>query len=389
MSESILRHGGWRTALYTSPDLVRITERICVAGRPISSRRFASLVDRIRGVESEMLLRQRIDRPLTYFEFITVCAFLHFLEERIDIAIVEVGLGGALDATNVVRPHACVITGISYDHQNLLGNTLAEIAGEKAGIIKECVPIVSGCRSADARRVIRRKARLLNAPLSEIDKDCVLRIVDDRHGFCTVDLETRSHSYRRLRLSLAGEHQARNAALAVLAVESLEAFPVTLRDIRLGLARTRWPGRLDEYRAGRRTLLEGAHNPEGASLLREFLLKRNESEVHLVFGAVRDKDIRKMSGSLFPLAQSIHLTPLRNSRSASADDIAAMHPRFRGRIELHANSRAALRAAWNRCSRKGLVVVTGSLYLVGELLPIVQATAKKQTGSQDLGAAQA
>lgn len=381
MSESILRRSGWRTALYTSPDLVRIEERICVAGRPISPRRFASLVDRMRSAESKLLRRQRIDRPLTYFEFITACAFVHFVEERIDIAVVEVGLGGSLDATNVVRPRACVITGISYDHQNLLGNTLAEIAGEKAGIIKEGVPVVSGCRSDDARRVIRRKARLLHAPLLEIDKDCVLRIVDDRRGFCTIDLETPRRFYRRLRLSLAGEYQARNAALAVASVESLEALlPVTPGDIRLGLAGTRWPGRLDEYRAGRRTLLEGAHNPEGASLLRKFLLKHNESEVHLVFGAVRDKDIRKMSGSLFPLAQSIHLTPLRNSRSASPEDIAAMHPRFRGRIELHSTSRAALQAAWNRCSRKGLVVVTGSLYLVGELLPIVRAAAEKGRG---------
>ena len=380
MSESILRHGGWRTALYTSPDLVRIEERICVAGRPISARRFASLIQRIRQAERVQLRRQLIDRPLTYFEFITVCAFLHFAEERIDIAVVEVGLGGALDATNVVRPRACVITGISYDHQNLLGNTLTEIAGEKAGIIKKGVPVVSGCRSADARRVIRRKAHLLDAPLLEIDRDCVVRIVGDRRGFCTIALETPRRSYRGLRLSLAGEYQARNAALAVLAVESLEAIPVTRRGVRLGLSRTRWPGRLDEYRAGRRTLLEGAHNPEGASLLRRFLLNQKESEVHLVFGAVRDKDIRKMSGSLFPLAQSIHLTPLSNSRSASAEDIAAMHPRFRGRTELYANARAALRAAWNRCSRKGLVVVTGSLYLVGELLPLVRAAAKKQTG---------
>lgn len=382
MSESILRHGGLRTALYTSPDLVRVEERICVAGRPISPRRFASMVDRIRRVESELLRRRRIDRILTYFEFITAGAFLHFVEEKIDIAVVEVGLGGALDATNVVRPRACVITGISYDHQNLLGNTLAEIAGEKAGIIKQGVPVVSGCRPMEARRVIRRKARLADAPLLEIDKDCVLKIVDDRRGFCTIDLETPRRSYRRLRLSLAGEYQARNAALAVSAVESIEDLPVTRTAVRLGLSRTRWPGRLDEYRAGRRTLLEGAHNPEGAAQLREFLLKRNEPEVHLVFGAVRDKDIRKMSGLLFPLARSIHLTPLRNSRSASAEDIAALQPRFRNRIELHADSRAALESAWNRCPRKGLVVVTGSLYLVGELLPFVQQKTDRITGSQ-------
>ena len=217
MSESILRHGGRRTALYTSPDLVRVEERICVAGRPISPRRFASMVDRVRAVETELVRRSRIDRCLTYFEFITAGAFLHFSEEKIDIAVVEVGLGGALDATNVVCPRACVITGISYDHQNLLGNTLAEIAGEKAGIIKQGVPVVSGCRPIEARRVIRRKARLAHAPLIEIDRDCTLRIVEDRRGFCTIDLETprwRSRPSRPSRILLLRERLPDSAWLA-------------------------------------------------------------------------------------------------------------------------------------------------------------------------------
>jgi len=371
-SESILRHGGRRTGLYTSPHLVRIEERIQVAGRLISPPRFASLIERIREAEAELLEKDSIDRPLTFFEFITACAFLHFCDRRVDIAVIEVGLGGLLDATNVVVPRACVITGISWDHQNLLGHTLGAIAGEKAGIIKPGVPVVSGCRAGEARRVIRGKAREMGAPLLELGRDFTMRVTAVRNGRPVIDLQTPGRTYRRLQVALAGEHQARNAALAVAATEQLEMLPANASAVRSGLVAARWPGRLDQYDAQRRTLMEGAHNPEGILLLRQFLRERKEKEVHLVFGAVRDKDIRRMTAALFPLAQSIHLTPLRNSRSAAAEDIAAINSRFHKRIELHPDSRSALEAAWDRCSRKGLVVVTGSLYLVGELLPVVQ-----------------
>jgi dihydrofolate synthase/folylpolyglutamate synthase len=171
---------------------------------------------------------------------------------------------------------------------------------------------------------------------------------------------------------LAGEYQTRNAALAVMAVEALKSFPVRVGDIRRGLANTSWPGRLDEYRSQRRTLLDGAHNPEGAQLLRNFLVDQKEDEVHLVFGALRDKNIREMGGHLFPLATSIHLTPLENSRSADPSEVADLLKRFRSRMRFHRSMHEALYSAWEECSRSGLVVVSGSLYLVGDLLPVVR-----------------
>ena len=318
-----------------------------------------------------------MDRGLTTFEFLTCCAFLHFAEQDIDIAVVEVGLGGKLDSTNVIRPEVSVITGIALDHQNYLGNTLTKIAGEKAGIIKDGIPVVSGCCVESPRRVIRKRAKEVGAPLIEICGDCTMNIKGMKRGCRTIDLQTPVRRYRNLRLSLAGAHQARNAALAVIAIENLSSILIKARDIRRGLANARWPGRLDEYDSCRRTLMDGAHNPEGAEHLRDYLVEQKAKEVHFVFGAVRDKNIGKMGGCLFPLATTIHLAGIANSRSADPAVIADMHKPYRSRIRIHSNMHEALRAAWRVCSRSGLVVVTGSLYLVGELLPAVQKYCRK------------
>jgi dihydrofolate synthase/folylpolyglutamate synthase len=373
MCESILRQAGMITGLYTSPHLVTVEERMRINGTQISPARFAGVASRIRRVEAKLLKEGQLDRLLTTFEFLTCCAFLYFAEEKVDIAVIEVGLGGKLDATNLVSPQVSVITGIALDHQYLLGHTLAKIAAEKAGIIKEHTPAVSGCWDPSPRKVIRKQARALNAPLTEICEDCKIRITGERQGRYIFNLKTPAHEYRDLRLSLAGEYQVRNASLAVLAIEALKSFHIKVRDIRRGLVHTRWPGRLDEYRRPRRTLLDGAHNPEGTGLLRDFLAGRKEKEVHLVFGAVRDKDIRKIGAAIFPIATSIHLTPLTNTRSADPAQVAAMHKSFKSKMRIHRNMREALYSAWEECSRSGLVVVAGSLYLVGELLPIVSS----------------
>jgi dihydrofolate synthase/folylpolyglutamate synthase len=376
MSESILRHSGLTTGLYTSPHLVRVEERIRINGRQVTPGKFSTLATRIRNAETSLMEKKILDRPLTTFEFLTCCAFLHFAREKVDIAVLEVGLGGKLDATNVIRPRVSVITGISLDHQNYLGRTLTKIAGEKAGIIKEEIPIISGCSLPAPRRVIINQAKKVHAPIFEIGKDAVIRNVRNSHGHYSFDLRTPRREYRNLRLSLAGEHQTRNASLAVMAIEALKSFPIKKSDIHHGLANTGWSGRLDEYRSRRRTLLDGAHNPEGAQLLRDYLLREKETEVHVVFGVVRDKNIRGIGSAVFPAATSIHLTPLVNTRSADPEEVAAMHKRYRNRMRLHSSMQEALNSAWKECSPDGLVLVTGSLYLVGELLPLVQAHCK-------------
>ncbi|NWG12133.1 MAG: bifunctional folylpolyglutamate synthase/dihydrofolate synthase [Acidobacteria bacterium] len=373
MSDSILRHAGWKSGLYTSPHLVRLGERIRVNGCEIPPRRLAAVAEKVFQAESRLLRCGHIDRPLTYFEVLTACAFCHFASERVDVAVVEVGLGGRLDATNVVQPQVCVITGISYDHQALLGRTLSEIASEKAGIIKPGVPVVSGCRPGPGRKVIREQARALGAPLWELDRDIRLNLSPAKGGRCIMDLQTPRRRYARLRPGLAGLHQARNAALSVAAVEALKQLPAGPRAIRAGLRRVEWPGRMDLYDARRATLLDGAHNPEGARVLKDFLERAGNREVYLVFGVLRDKEVSSLAGTLFPLAKEIHLARVRNSRGMDPDEIASRLPRFRSRIRLHQDALDALRSAWERCPARGLVVVTGSLYLVGELIEAVRA----------------
>jgi dihydrofolate synthase/folylpolyglutamate synthase len=381
MTESILRHAGYRTGLFTSPHLVRVEERFRVNGRQIAPRSFAALATRIQATEAALLKKKKLDRRLTTFEFLACCALLHFAERKVDIAVIEVGLGGKLDATNVIHPAVSVITRISYDHMNYLGNSLTKISGEKAGIIKEGVPVISGCSDGAPLRVIRNRAKMVRAPLLEIFRACRIKINGEIHGRYSMDLRTPKRLYRKLKLPLAGEYQIQNSTLAVMAVEALASLPVKVADIHGGLAGARWAGRLDEYKAKRRTLLDGAHNPDGAQQLRDYLIGQKETEVHLVFGAVRDKNIRGIAACLFPFADSIHLTPLNNSRSASPEEVAGLTRRFRSGMTIHSDMRQALDAAWKQCSPKGLVVVTGSLYLVGELLPLVQKHSECRTSN--------
>ncbi len=376
MSECMLRQAGWKTGLYTSPHLVSVEERIRAGGSEIGARHLARIAGRVAAAEDALLKSGRMDRQLTYFEFLTACAFEHFAASAVEIAVVEVGLGGRLDATNVVRPRVCVITGVSYDHRQILGKTIREIAAEKAGIIKPGVTVISGCRSRAARSAVANVAREKGARLLEISRDFDIGILRRTRGCCTVDLRTPCREYGRLRLGLAGAHQAWNAAIAVGAVEALKEFAVTRSAVRRGLAAAEWPGRMDFYRARRRTLLDGAHNPEGAGILRNYLLEQRENEIHLVFGIMRDKDSAGIGSLLFPLATRIHVTPLASPRSMQPSDLAAAFPRVRHRMYLHSSAREALRSAWDGCPESGLVVVTGSLYLIGELLE----TVRKESG---------
>ena len=373
MTESILRDAGLVTGMYTSPHLVRVEERIRVSGVQAPLSTFASLSSEIRATEETLLAKGILDRALTTYEFLTCCAFLRFARQKVDIAVMEVGLGGKLDATNVIKPLCSVITSISLDHQQYLGNTIRKISAEKAGIIKKGVPAISGCGDTAAEEVMRRRAKTVGTSLLELGGDMVIQNVMMRGGRATMDLQTPARRYANLKLSLAGEFQTRNAALAVAAVETLEPFfHIEAANIRRGLSNTRWEGRLDEYRATRRTLLDGAHNPAAAEILRDYLKQRKESEIHMVFGAMRDKNIRDVAAVLFPLAKHVYLTPLSNTRAARPEDIVDMFPGCSGRVTICRDIKSALRTAWSVCPPSGLTLITGSLYLVGDLLPFVQ-----------------
>jgi dihydrofolate synthase/folylpolyglutamate synthase len=232
--------------------------------------------------------------------------------------------------------------------------------------------VISGCGDPAAEEVTRRRAEAVGSRLLELGGDLVIQNIRMRGGRATMDLQTPSRRYANLKLSLAGEFQTRNAALAVAAVETLEPFCPGVQDIRRGLSDTRWEGRLDEYRATRRTLLDGAHNPAAAAILRDCLQQRKKSEIYMVFGAMRDKNIQDVGAILFPLAKRIYLTPLENARAARPEDIVNMFPGCRERMTICRDIKSALRDAWADCPPSGLTLITGSLYLVGDLLKVVQ-----------------
>ena len=345
MLESIYRAAGQRVGLFTSPHLVSFRERIQVGRRSISEIELVRLVSEIQPLLKEF----PAENHPTMFEVVTVMALKFFAEQKCDLVIWETGLGGRLDATNIVTPLASVITNIAFDHQQWLGDTLEKIAAEKAGIIKPGVPVVTATENLPALAVIEKNAREKNAPLTKANAEWSIQ-----------DLE----------LSLLGRHQKINAALAMATVEVLKnQIPVPVEKIRAGLANVSWAGRLQlvEMPDGQKILLDGAHNVAGAEALRATLEKKfADARPLLIFGALADKNWPAICRVLAPLAAKIFTVPVASTRTADAHELVKA---FRS-----ANPAAKavavenLPAALNASKDEPFVVITGSLYLVGEAL---------------------
>jgi len=370
IAESILRRAGYRTGLYTSPHLVDFAERIRIDGRAIGRRDLARLVARVRPAVEEV---SRDRRRITFFEATTAMALLHFAEQKIDVAVIETGLGGRLDATNLVRPRACAITPIALEHQKQLGRTLGAIAREKAGILKEGVPVVSAPQPPAARAVLARRARALGIPLAILGRDFHARLRPSG-GF---DYEGLGRSLQGLRCGLAGPHQAQNAAVALAACERLaeRGLRIALDAMRRGVAASRWPGRLEVVRRtgqGRsRVVLDGAHNPAAArALIQALRATFTYRRLLLVFGAMADKDHRAL---VRPLAREVVrtggmavATAPTFERSADPRSIGAILRTARARTEVIPSVPAAVDRAIRAAGDEDLVLVAGSLYLIGE-----------------------
>jgi dihydrofolate synthase/folylpolyglutamate synthase len=345
MLESIYRTVGLRVGLFTSPHLVSFRERIQVNRQLIPENELVRLVEEI-----QPLLKQfPADNYLTLFEVVTVMALKFFAEQKCDLVIWETGLGGRLDATNIITPLASVITNIAFDHQQWLGNTLEKIAAEKAGIIKPGIPVVTATDEPSALAVIEQIAREKNAPL---------KIVDRFAG--------------ALAPPLLGEHQKLNAALALATVEVLQKqIPVTKEKIREGLAKANWPGRLQliEKPDGRKFLLDGAHNVDGVKALRKFLVSFSAKNPALVLGILQDKNWREICEVLAPLARKIFLVPVCSERTASPDKLAEVCRAINPAAEIFAEK--SLADALEKTVGEKFIVVTGSLYLVGEALELL------------------
>jgi dihydrofolate synthase/folylpolyglutamate synthase len=364
--DAVLRASRQRVGLYTSPHLVRVHERIAVDGREIPSASFDRAVSRVREATDRLVGRGVLGQHPTYFEILTAAAFEHFRHRRVDVAVLEVGLGGRLDATNVAEPVASAIVSVDLDHQEFLGGSLGEIAAEKAGVLRAGRTTVLGPLVDEARSAVERRAEELGARLVEARGGAQ---VEEHAG--GLDISTPSGTYRGLR-ALAGEHQKENLLVAVRLLEAAKeaSIEVDLGRLVEGIAATRWPGRLERVLGTPPLLLDGAHNPAGARALASALL--SERPFVLLFGAMADKDLESITRSLFPLADGLVLTAPRIDRAASPAEVAARAGESAQGAHLEPNVRKALRAAREMAGPHRLVVVAGSLYLVGEVKGLLE-----------------
>ncbi len=370
MLASILHCAGIRAGLYTSPHLVRVNERIQVGRREIADEAFAdSLTDVVKAVEQ--LLRQKAlpQRP-SFFEFLTATAFLHFAREQVDFAVLEVGMGGRLDATNVTEPRVAVITNVELDHQEFLGKTRAAIAWEKAGIIKPHRPVISGSDNLEAAEVIRRKCREVGAELLELPRAAEISNVRNREGYFTFDLALSGSHFRELAPSLAGRFQIQNATAAVAAALSLrqQGFTISIEAIDEGLHEAKWPGRLEVAQERPRIILDGAHNPAAAEALATFTREQFQGrQVRLIYASMKDKAIEEISELLFPLASEVYLTQAPLARAAQPEEIL-QRARYRpDRVVIEPVPGQALEAAIQASAEEDVILVAGSLFLVGAI----------------------
>ena len=379
---SILKASGLRTGLYTSPHLIRINERIRINGEEISDDEFALLHDMIDRTAERLVGESELPWHPSFFEMLTAIAFEYFSRKKIDIAVLEVGMGGRLDATNVIDPRICVITDISLDHQKFLGNTVTEIAREKAGIIRRGGIVVTLPQQPQANDVIGNTILDLEAQavsavpyVPPVAPSTQYRVANSELGRAIFRYPLEVMGKRILvETPLVGRHQLRNVALAIAAAEELShrGFAITADSIEHGIRETHWPGRfqvISPVKGAPEYVLDVAHNPAGAWALRSTLSGAYEDRsLTFVFGAMRDKAIGEIAEILFPLAERVIATRADNPRSATSGEIREAAAHTSVAIEQAPNVAAALERARVLAGSNGVVVVTGSIYIVGEAM---------------------
>jgi dihydrofolate synthase/folylpolyglutamate synthase len=369
--ESIFRTAGYRTGLYTSPHLERINERIRVNGQEIPDELFAQVFSRVHALIEKLLADGTLRAHPTFFECVTAMAFLHFAEAKVDFAVIETGLGGRLDSTNILTPEVSIITRIEFDHENLLGHSLAEISREKAGIIKQRVPVVMAEQREEAREVLLTTAHLQQSPVTETAKVYRIELLSIEEGCARADIrENECDRIMHLAPQLAGLFQLENALNAVAAgkILSSRGLHISKRAIEQGIAAAVWPGRIEKIRTQPDIYLDGAHNPSAARQLAAFLRENlAQRKVLMIFGMLRDKAVDEIAGILFPHAAQVIFTEPRTTRSISATQLAAVAGHHAAEFQIIADADQALDAALAKAAPDDAIFVTGSLYLIGQL----------------------
>jgi dihydrofolate synthase/folylpolyglutamate synthase len=376
IAASILQAAGFNVGLFTSPHLISFTERIRINGAEITERDVVGLAEEVRDVASRI-----DDFSPTFFEVVTAMALLYFSRQKIDIAVMEVGMGGRLDATNIISPDVCVITQISYDHMEFLGKTLREIAQEKAGIIKKGIPVVTAHQEPEAMDVIKTKAKKNDAELYTYESDfSSVPSSEDTSGI-HFDYHDAHIRIDDLYLPLAGVHQMQNASVAIKAV-SLISQPMTDRFIKEGLEKTKWPGRLECIHHDPPVLIDGAHNPAAAAVLSQALQNiflKTYKRIILILGIMGDKDIAGILKPLLPLASDSILTRPSYTRAASPETLARIAESM-GYSNVHTAHTVkdalemGMKDARNFQLGSALIVVTGSFYTIGEAKEVLGQT---------------
>ncbi len=363
MVAAMLQAGGYRVGLYTSPHLIDFRERIRVEDEDIPEEQVCELTARIRQVADPL-------GSLTFFELTTAMAFQYFLDRKVDIAVVEVGLGGRYDATNVLDPLGVLITGIGLDHEMYLGHTLEAIAREKAGIIHRNVPVVLGQMSENVSQIFEEIAQACDAPLHRYGRDFSI-LEDSQAEFTYRGLRDR---FAGLQTNLLGRHQMKNAGCALALLESATAkrFPLSVEGIQSGLKKINWKGRLEIVQHNPMTILDGAHNPLGARVLFDFL----QSQLHdcpgrkiiVILGMMQDKNLAEYLQVLLPLVDILIVTQPHMNRAATVDELRQVAARGDLKLFSIVNPWEAYCKAQDVAASSDLICITGSLFLVGEIL---------------------
>ncbi|MGD8665335.1 MAG: folylpolyglutamate synthase/dihydrofolate synthase family protein [Desulfobacterales bacterium] len=361
---SILFESGYTVGLYTSPHLVSFNERICINNRQVSNNEVVKAYRAVKRVHSG-------DRSPTFFEFATAMALYAFSQHQVDWAVIETGMGGRYDATNVIRPAISIITNVSLEHRDYLGNTLMEIAREKAGIIKQATPVVSGVKQKQARMVVQQIARKKEAPLFSLGKEFKIR--QYRSG--QFSYSGFKNKWRPLRTPLLGRYQVQNAALALAACELLinEQAAITPESIKQGLANTRWAGRLEIVCKHPLVILDGAHNLIAARNLAKYLAENLVGRrITLVIGILDDKPYRSMLNSLLPRCSRAIITRAQTGRALAPEKLHAIAKKSVADVRIIPNVTAAARYAIETADAEDVICIAGSLYVVGEVKEAIE-----------------
>lgn len=375
MISKILMGSGYKVGMYTSPFLEEFEERIQINRVNIPKEKLGSLMDKLK-VVVDKVIEEGYNHP-TEFEIVTCLMFLYFYNEKVDFAVVEVGLGGRLDSTNVITPIISIITSISYDHTNLLGNTLTEIAGEKAGIIKANVPVVIFPQEEEILRVIESKCSELNSTLYIVNKDDseLVEILQEEKPYQKVKIKGFNNEYN-VKLPLLGEHQIVNLSLAIKAIEVLEKenkVKISKEILEESLKNVTWNGRLEVMKKSPLLVIDGAHNIQGITKLKENIEKYFKyKNVYLILGILADKDVESMIKVITPMAKAVYAVTPNSTRAEDAYDLKNEVIKYNKNCIAFKEYEEALKAALKDAKDNDIIIVSGSLYMIGGMRTIIK-----------------